>query len=116
MKNKIKKIRDKIVPIIAVIVIICLSVSLVVYYECGTQKTVTITVTDKAVKCYNNSDKYIVYTENETFEITDNLFVLRFNSSDDYGKLKVGETYTVTVNGWRVPFLSLYRNIIEINE
>lgn len=114
MKNKIKEIRDKIAPIIVVVVIIYLSVGLVTYYEYDTQETVTITVTDKAVKRYNKSDKYIVYTENETFEITDNLFVLRFDSSDDYGSLKVGETYTVTVNGLRIPFLSWYRNIIEV--
>lgn len=64
----------------------------------------------------NQCQELIERIDEETFEITDEFLLGRFNSSDDYGRLKVGETYTVMVNGWRVPFLSWYRNIIEINE
>lgn len=119
MNNKVRKIKTIMHNILAITVICVSIISFIgfgIYSVYGTKETVTITVTDKAVKRYDESDKYIIYTDNETFEITDKLLLGRFNSSDDYGRLKVGETYTVTVNGWRVPFLSWYRNIIEINE
>jgi hypothetical protein len=114
--RKIKATIHKVLIIIAFCIPIISLIGLDFYSVYGTKETVTIAVTDKAIKRYNESDKYIIYTDNETFEITDQFLLGRFNSSDDYGRLKVGETYTVTVNGWRVPFLSWYRNIIEINE
>lgn len=117
MNNKaIETAIHKVLIIIAFCMPIISLIGLDFYSVYGTKETVTITVTDKAIKRYDESDKYIIYTDNETFEITDEFLLGRFNSSDDYGRLKVGETYTVTVNGWRVPFLSWYRNIIEINE
>ncbi|HHX70455.1 MAG TPA: DUF1523 family protein [Gallicola sp.] len=53
-------------------------------------------------------------TEDEVFENEDEFIRLKFNSSDVQNKLKVDSTYTVRVIGWRIPFLSTYRNIIEI--
>ena len=88
----------------------------VAYYQ--TAETVKFTVTDKETTITshgeNVSSKYIVFTENETFENTDLLFEGKFNSSDIQGKLKRGETYTAKVYGWRVPFFSMYRNIVVI--
>jgi hypothetical protein len=81
-------------------------------------ETVTITVTDKERIVESNgestSSKYLVFTDTEVFENTDDLFLWKFNSSDVQGKLKVGEKYTVLVIGWRVPLLSMYRNIVNI--
>lgn len=88
----------------------------VAYYQ--TAETVTFTVTDKETIATsdgeNVSSKYIVFTENETFENTDLFFGGKFNSSDIQGKLKKGKTYTAKVYGWRVPFFSMYRNIVVI--
>lgn len=79
-------------------------------------RDVTVTVTDKAVKNDGNSGKYLIFTEDKngniaTFEITDSLMAGRFNSSDVYAAIKVGETYTFTVGGSRNEFLSWYPNI-----
>lgn len=38
------------------------------------------------------------------------------DSADIYAALKEGETYEVTVVGFRVPFLSMYENIISYKE
>jgi hypothetical protein len=57
---------------------------------------------------------YLVFTKEETFKNTDTIAFLKFNSSDVYGRIPVGSTCQLTVNGWRVPFLSLYRNIIKV--
>ena len=88
----------------------------------GTEEEITITVTDKEriVEASGSgedatvSSKYLVFTDKETFENTDALFLGKFNSSDIQGRLHKDSTYTVVVYGWRIPFLSSYRNIVEI--
>lgn len=66
----------------------------------------------------NNSttSKYLVFTENEVFENTDSWTFLKFNSSDIQNKFELKNTYRVKVAGWRIPFLSMYRNVIEVQE
>lgn len=66
----------------------------------------------------NNSttSKYLVFTENEVFENTDSWTFLKFNSSDIQNKFELKKTYKVKVAGWRIPFLSMYRNIIEVEK
>ena len=85
-----------------------------------TSDTAVITVTDKerVISRRGNSttSKYLVFTETETFENTDCFAMGKFRSSDIQGRLKPGETYTVDVYGWRVPFLSAYRNIVRVRD
>ena len=110
-------LESKVVRIIFITAIIATVLAGSIWYSYGTAEIITITVSDKAVKRYNDKDKYLIYTKNgEVFEITDNIFYLRFNSSDDYGKLTINDTYTVKVYGFRINFTSTYRNIIEIKD
>ena len=81
-------------------------------------RDVTVTVTDKTVKNDGDDGKYLIFTEDKdgniaTFEITDSWIAGRFNSSDVYAAIKVGNTYTFTVGGWRNEFMSWYPNIYE---
>ena len=62
------------------------------------------------------SHKYLVFTEHETFENVDCFVRFKFGSSDLQGKLTVGKTYKALVYGWRIPFLSAYRNIVKVTE
>ncbi|MBB76556.1 MAG: hypothetical protein CMJ75_18785 [Planctomycetaceae bacterium] len=84
-----------------------------------TQDTVTVKVTEKERITTGSGEsitsKYLVFTETETFENTDVLILGKFDSSDVQGSIQPGETYRLRVYGWRVPFLSWYRNIIEGN-
>lgn len=64
----------------------------------------------------NMSSKYLIYAENEVLENTDAFIFFKFNSSDVYNELKLKEVYKVKVAGWRIPFLSSYRNIIKVVE
>lgn len=57
--------------------------------------------------------KYLIFTDQEVFENTDSLLRWKFNSSDLYGKIKVGQTCSFVVNGWRIPILSMYRNTLS---
>ena len=81
----------------------------------NTAETVEITVIEKERVISNDESKYLIFTEDEVFENTDTFVFLKFNSSDLYRDLRVGETYTVTVAGWRLPVLSMYRNIVRID-
>lgn len=90
----------------------------------GSGEEIEITVTDKEriVETSGSGEdqsvdsKYLVFTENETFENTDVTFLGKWNSSDVQGQLRVDHTYRVKVYGWRVGFFSMYRNITEIIE
>ena len=85
----------------------------------------TVTITDKervtiqfVAKDSSTDSKYLIYGEDENgktyvFEDTDTLFRWKFNSSDVYGALKEGETYELTVIGFRNHLLNWYENIID---
>lgn len=101
----------------SILVIIILSIGGTMIYR-STADLVDIQVTDKEVKVQSSGESttsnYLVFTEGEVFENTDSWPFFKFNSSDIQGELKVGNTYRAKVAGWRVPFLSMYRNVIEI--
>lgn len=88
-----------------------------VFYYSSVEE-ITITVTDKERIIETDGDqttsKYLVFCNGETFENQDEFFMGKWNSSDIQGKLKNDTTYTVKVIGWRLPFFSMYRNIISI--
>ena len=73
--------------------------------------SVTATVTDKQVR--GESGTYYVYTDEEVFVMKDSPFYFRWDSSDDWSMLEIGETYEFDVTGYRIPILSRYRNIID---
>jgi hypothetical protein len=64
----------------------------------------------------NTRSRYLVFTDKETFENTDELFLGKFNSSDLYGAIKPNKTYRARVTGVREAFFSWYRNILSIEE
>lgn len=77
----------------------------------GTER---VTETSGSGKDLTVTSKYLVFTENETFENTDETFMGKWNSSDFQGKFAKDSTYKVKVIGWRIPITSTYRNIVEI--
>ena len=103
-----------------IFIILVLALGLTAAYQYGTVKEVQITVTEKERIVKSNGEDvesyYLVFCEDETFKNDDALFHGKFRSSDLQGKLKVGETYNVKVFGWRVGFLSMYRNVVKIIE
>lgn len=88
-----------------------------VKYSTVTDVVVTVTEKERIVESNgkHTTSKYLVFTENEVFENSDDMIpFFKFNSSDIQGKLHVGETYKLTVWGWRINFLSWYRNILNV--
>ena len=83
--------------------------------------TITATVTDKAVKNYDDNGRYLIYTKDSdgtilVMEIEDNIFVGQFNSSDIYAEIETGKTYTFDVGGSRGPIFSWYPDIYSAIE
>jgi hypothetical protein len=85
-----------------------------VYYKSIETVKITIVDKEKVVNIETHESKYLIYTKSETFQNTDDLLLMKFNSSDIQGSLRTDSNYTVQVIGWRVPFLSMHRNIIKI--
>lgn len=94
------------------------SLYLVALNESKCNVLVTVIEKESTISGYgkNTSNRYLIFTKTETFENTDEWITGKFNSSDLYSKLKPGKTYYLRVIGWRIPFLSMYRNIIEIKK
>ena len=75
------------------------------------EEMIKCTIEDKWVKRNGKSDMYLVQCDNEVYQITDLIFKGKFNSSDIYANLKVGNTYEITTTGYRFELLSMYKNI-----
>lgn len=105
---------------IALVIIAVIAVPVINF---SNDHTYTVTITDKErvttqVAEGQTDSKYLIYGEDKNgkthvFEDTDTLFRGKFNSSDVYGALKKGETYELTVIGFRVHILNWYENIID---
>lgn len=108
--------------LLAWLVIIVVGFSVVVGgcagFQYATETTLNTVVTDKSsVNYHGSSTKFLVFTESgETFKVDDTLAYFRWNSADVYGNLKVGHKYKFKVTGWRLPFFSVYRNIVGVEE
>jgi hypothetical protein len=94
-------------------ILFAFAISALVFFN--TQDTVhNALVQEKERVVTKDSSKYLIYTDGEVFKNTDNIFALKFNSSDIYGHVKKDCSYTFDVYGFRVPFLSMYRNITNV--
>ena len=82
--------------------------------------TISIVVEEKTVEAYEDFSVYKVFVLNRTTQEKEVLTNIddpiqgKYNSSEIYQELKVGNIYTVEVIGKRVPKWDLYRNILKI--
>jgi len=83
----------------------------------GNKQTVTVKVTDKeriVTMSDGSSDSYyLIYTNEGTYQLDDNLVYGNFRSSDWYGKIKRDSTYTFDLIGYRIGFISSYQEIVK---
>lgn len=81
----------------------------------GSAQTFTATVEKTVV---DDGDTFFVLliegkSETEIFQNEDSYSFWKFDSNDVLMNIETGQTYEFKVAGWRVHFLSMYRNIIE---
>lgn len=87
-------------------------------YTHHTGGTLTAVVENKERVCDGGQDgtcRWMVMTPEMAFVNTDSFWHLKFDSTDVQGQVRIGETHTVTYYGWRIPFLSVYPNIIKVD-
>ena len=110
--------------IIAVIIFIVVGVAISIPFDFN-DHTYMVTVTDKDRIVSGSGDstksKYLVFADDENgesmvFENTDTLLRMKWDSSNIQGALKEGHTYNITVVGFRLSFMSMYENILSIEE
>ena len=103
----------KITVVTARIITSCLALVLVILpfgwrysYLKSTETSVLFTVekAERITDGVGQSSKYLIFTKDETFENTDDVFYLKFNSSDIYGALKPNHRYEAKVVGSRDPY------------
>jgi hypothetical protein len=82
-------------------------------YYFGSEDTATCTVEDKDRSSSQSGSVYRVYTDCGVFEVEDAMLRGNFASADLYAELDTGGTYEFTTIGWRLPFLSMFPNIID---
>ena len=64
----------------------------------------------------SRSHEYRVYTSSQVYVVKDYYGINghRFNTSDVYGRIKVGETYIIRSYGYRIPWTSSFWNIESV--
>lgn len=108
--------------IVFMIVFIVLGVGISITFNFNDHEyTVVVTDKERIVEGSEESSKYLIFAddvsgESRVFENTDTLLRLKWNSSNIQGQLKVGHTYKITVVGLRLSFMSMYENIIKVEE
>lgn len=50
----------------------------------------------------------------EVFANRDSIVNTKFNSADFENRVEVGQEYRLVVTGWRIPVLSMFRNVISV--
>ena len=97
------------------VLLIILSIVALMSCDYTNERKVTVTVTGKErIHQSEGNGYYLIFTDSETFKISDQIFFGKFNSSDIYGSIKEGEIYTFKVYGYRIPIASEYPNIRKI--
>ena len=87
------------------VVVSAIAIGVVAYKS--TERTVEAFVESKERVCESSNEcKYLVFTDEGTFSLSDSLIYGRWRSSDIYGRLKTERTYSFDVAGWRLPFFS----------
>ena len=81
----------------------------------STVETQTCTVVDKDRAADRNGKSNMrVYTSDcGVFEVRDSLIDGLWNSSDLYSSIQADERYTLTARGLRIPFFSMFPNIVK---
>lgn len=115
------KRKMKLISIGFSVIVILMMFSSVIFQKMTEESGVIFTVTHIERIIQDEQSKYLVFTEGENgkievFENTDTVLYFKFNSSDIQARLRPGKKIEAKVNGLRIPFLSMYRNIIAVKE
>ena len=98
---------------LVILIIFGFALTYLLFEKSLTEETIKITVINKE-KFVGESGRYLIFTPNEVFENSDNVFYGKTNSDQLFNKLERGVTYRVKVAGLYIPSLNRFRNITEV--
>ena len=101
---------------IIILLVMLVGVIILMTIKYQNKQTIQCEVKEKWIKDVGNGQKYNVKCDNTIYEISDLLFIGKFNSSDLYGELEAGKKYQIETTGYRIPFFSEYQNINKIEK
>ena len=97
--------------IVGVIIVLALIFDVALNYT--NKKDITLHI-KKVTSVTGKNVKYLIFTKEGVFENSDQMFLGKFNSSDIQNKLIGEKTCKVETFGQRIPFLSMYPNIVKV--
>ena len=105
----------KILLLLAGVIVLGLIGTWTVPYWSHGSSVVTVTEVDhKLMKDHGKiKDVYLVFTTDGTYKNVDSPAYFKFNSSDIQGKLAQKGKFKIDYYGFRVPVLSMYKNITK---
>ncbi len=102
----------KIITVVIAIVFVAVAIWTVPYWTHGSADVTVTGVDHKLMKVKGETkDVYLVFTSQETYKNVDSPAYLKFNSSDIQGRLIQGGRFHIDYYGFRIPILSMYKNI-----
>ncbi|ESQ89886.1 hypothetical protein ABAC460_11330 [Asticcacaulis sp. AC460] len=103
-----------IVTILVVVVAVFVGWATCPYWTAGSTEVTVTHVENKLMDRHGKrQDVYLVFTSDGTYRNTDSLHYFKFNSSDIQGKLAQQGRFKISYYGFRVPVLSMYKNITK---
>jgi hypothetical protein len=109
MKNQ-KGITNLIVTVVLALLFVAV-LAVPKYMSVGTVENVLIKDKERIVN--SEESYYLVFTDKGVYKNEDTFFFFKFNSSDVYNDLEVGQTCDLRVNWFRFGLLSWYENILQ---
>lgn len=101
------------VVVLFVLASIILSVASAMHTE---EMTCTVNDKDRTTNRDGQSDARLYTDDCGVLRVGDSLLSWTFSSSDTYASIEPGKTYDVTTRGLRIPFLSMFPNVVEAEE
>ena len=103
-----------VVGAIVVVAVVVIGLVISIVYATSRSEMAGCVVKDKEAVRSNDSNEYRVYTENcGTLKVGDSVFIMRFDSADVYADIDAGQAYDFKLQGFRIPVLSMFPNVIE---
>jgi len=108
--SKFKSKSSVFIILVVLVILYVLSIYLTMFEK-------EITIGQKYVRPSGRSTYYqVVDTEGNNYVLGDSMFLLEFNSADDYAMIKEGKKYKVHGYWFRLPLMSWFPKIYKYKE